>query len=403
MRMQQKISCVSASAKMCAIINKLWKVLMHPRVYMTVEPIIFVFMFAQFLSYSTFQQLVRSMVCDRNPNCTTTSSNQSQSLTCSALPDAVEDEVQKEASHWLLYVNTAMGIPSILFSLIYGSFSDQLGRKPFMFLPALGAAMNTGLILEVVYLDGQLPMYLFLIGALVAGLYGSYSIFNSAAYSYTSDVTAQSGRTRQIGVVEAMTYLGATLSLLIGGIWISKDSSFISPFWCVLSCQLAVMLYVLVALPESMYFLRHTPDENRPVSTYNRKFSQSHKFTRACSRFFGAVRSNMFGFFKLVLTDWRVAVLMVTFFVVEINFLGITDVVILYSLGKPLCWNSKIIGYFLALKVFLNGLASLVVLPIMLALNWSDAVITLIGLVMGGASLVMMGLATSTWIMFIGK
>lgn len=315
---------------------------------MTVEPILLVFMFAQFLSYPVYQNLVRSMVCDRTPNCTQdslynrdthhTHSNDTSSSSCS-LPSDLEEEVQRKASHWILYTNLAYGVPAICFSIFYGSISDQLGRKLFIILPALGAAMNTGVILEVAYLRDRLPLYMCLIGAFTSGLYGGYSVLNFATYAYAADVTANSGRTRQIGLLESMTYLGATLSLVVGGVWMAKDSSLVSIFWCVLACQVGVMVYTVLALPESMYFSGQRTEDRRPLSTYNRKYSQTHKFSRACSRFFSGVRYNMYGFLKLLFTNWRLGLLLVVFAVVEINFLGITDVVFLYAMGKPLCWG----------------------------------------------------------------
>lgn len=407
--------------------KRLRDLLMYPRVYLTVEPVLLVFMFAQFLSYPVYQGLVRSMVCAGTPNCTLNFSSHLQQQQQHALaglhnetpggggggggrcslPSEIEQQVQEETSHWILYTNLAMGLPSILFSVFYGSISDQLGRKLFIFLPALGAAINTGILLEVAYLRDQVPIYMCLIGAFACGLYGSYSVLNSAAFSYAADVTAHSGRTRQIGWLESMTYLGATLSLLVSGVWMRRDPTYTSAFWCVLLCQLAVMAYTVLALPESMYFVGQRcreEDAASPLrSTYNRKYSQSHKFSHACGRFLSAVRSNMCGFFKLLLTSWRVALLMCVFFVVEVNFLGVSDVVFLYALGRPLCWSMDTVGYFLALKVFCNGLASLFVLPLLVGLRLSDPLIVMVGLVSGGAALVMMGVATETWIMFLGE
>lgn len=390
---------------MGAVTGKLRDIMMYPRVYMTVEPILLVFMFGQFLSYSMFQQLVHTMVCEKNPDCnlTDTFALANENGSSCSVPGRVEEEVQKETSHWLLYVNVALGLPSILFSLLYGSISDQMGRKLFIFLPALGAALNTGVILEVVYVQEVLPFYLFIIGAFTAGLYGSYSALNFAVYSYVSDVTAHPGRTRQIGILEAMTYLGATLSLLVGGLWVERAGSFIPAFWCVLACQLAVIAYTLLGLPESMQFSRHAMGERSNRSIYNLKYSRSHKLSSACARFIRAIGRNMSGFFKLLATNWRVSLLILVFFVVEINFLGIMDVVILFALRDPLCWSMKIIGYFLALKVFLNGISSLFVLPLLSAMLVSDAVIILVGLISGAVSLIVMGLATKTWMMFIGK
>ena len=90
------------------------------------------------------------------------------------------------------------------------------------------------------------------------------------------------------------------------------------------------------------------------------------------------------------------------FFIVEINFLGINDTVILFSLGGPLCWTSDWLGYFLALKSFMNGVAALFILPLLVFCNVKDTTILIVGLVSGAAGLVFMGLSTTTWMMFIG-
>jgi PCFT/HCP family folate transporter-like MFS transporter 1/3 len=97
----------------------------------------------------------------------------------------------------------------------------------------------------------------------------------------------------------------------------------------------------------------------------------------------------------------KIILLLGVFFVVEINFLGINDTAILFALGSPLCWGTDLIGYFLAAKVFMNGLATLLLLPLLSLIGFSDTVLVVAGLVSGGAGLLLMGASTHTWMMFI--
>ena len=265
-------------------------------------------------------------------------------------------------------------------------------------LPAVGAILNTVVILVAIYIPST-PVYVLLVGAFCNGVYGNYSVINFAVYSYVSDVSATSGRTRQIGVLESMTYLGATLSQIIGGIWVEKTDSFSGPFWCILACHILILLYTLIALPESLKLNSHARPGSGNVQYYYHSVS---KMTR-CGRHSKKILVNVLRFLKLLFTNWKLALLIITFFVVEINFLGITDVVIVYSLGRPLCWEFDLIGYFLAVKVFLNGIASLLFLPILVYMKVHDGVIVLVGLLSGAAALVTMGVATRTWIMFLGE
>ena len=371
----------------------LWRKFREPRAHFTVEPVLFVFMFASFLSYSAFQQLLRDLVCQHTPNCSLSHSPSSSDGSCSE-PSAVEQHVQTETSHWILYVNLASGIPTILFSLLFGALSDQIGRKFFIVLPAVGSVINAAVMIQVVYMQTTLPIAYFLLGYVVWGCYGSFTVLNVAVYSYAADISGNSKRTFQIGVLESMTYLGATLSQVVGGVWI-KYGHYAQLFWCILACFVAVVLYTVVFLPKSQFFT--TQVHPRTSLQNNLRLPRP-----TCRLLFSNVLHNLLGFGKLFTSSWRIIALFVMFFVVEINFLGITDTVILYSLGPPLCWTSDWLGYFLALKAFLNGLGALFVLPLLVFCNVRDTTILIVGLISGAAGLVLMGLSTTTWIMFIG-
>ena len=374
----------SVAGKIGCLAGKIWRKLHKRRAHFTVEPVLLVFMFSSFLSYSVFQQLVRHMICQQTPNCTEkdfSSRNSSSKLECNE-PSDIEQDVQSRTSHWILYVNLATGIPSIFVSMLYGSLSDQMGRRFFLALPAVGSIVNAGIILQVVYMD-SLPLGYLLFGAFSLGCYGNFAVINFASYSYTSDISSHSKRTVKIGVLESMTYLGAALSLLLGGVWI-KSGHFAPPFWCILSCNVVIILYIVLALPESLQVI-------------------SASAQPSCVGLFGSIAHNLFAFGKLLIGSWRLVVLMLIFFVVEINFLGITDIVILYAYGEPLCWSSDLIGYFLAEKVLLNGVAALFVLPVLAYLGVPDTGIIVVGLIAGVASLILLGASTHTWMMFIGK
>ena len=390
---------------MLARVSHLWRVIHRPRSWLTVEPVLLFYMFSVFLSYNTSQIYLKHAICQQTPNCTGLLTTQGQNVTpspaqgsaglglssCGEELHDIEERVQSEASHWLLYLNIASGVPSILVSLFYGGLSDILGRKLFIILPVVGTAFNAATVLAVIYFGSVLPLSFLLLGSLVSGLLGNFSVVNFAVYSYASDVSSDRKRTRQIGILESMTYLGGTLSLLLGGLWITKTNSFAPPLWCVIACNGAILVYVIVALPESW---------SRRRQLKSGKASGGHIRLHSLIKSIG---SNLIGYFTLLFTSWRLAVLMLMFFVVEINFIGITDVVIFYSLGEPLCWSPDLIGYFLALKVFLSGLGSLLLLPLFSAIGLPDTFIIIFGLASGSAALIIMGLATHTWMMFIGR
>ena len=377
---------------MGSVLSAAWRKLHEPRVHVTVEPVLFLFMFASFLSYTLFQELVHSLVCELTVNCSASSNESSGDAGGGCeVPSRTEQEVQTRSSHWLLYVNLATGLPSVFVSVFYGSISDQRGRKPFIILPAIGTILNQIVILLTVQFRHTLPLSFLLLGAFASGVCGSYSVINFAVYSYASDVSGQSKRTLQISVLESMTYLGATASLVVGGLWVG-GSNFTSPLLSIVGINIFIIVYTLVAIPESIGTL---PNTNHP--------RELPRHCVALCRVLKASCRSLLLFVSLLLSQWRLVVLMIMFLMVEINFLGITDTVILFALGKPLCWGPKLIGYFLASKVLLNGVATLFVLPALTCARVRDTTVVVIGLVSGVASLMMMGFATQTWFMFLGE
>lgn len=404
---------------MGSMTSSTWRKLHQPRVYLTVEPVLFLFMFASFLSYTVFQEFLHHLVCKRTPNCSSLGRHKSSLWNSTTSDDGgrckepghTEQLVQTETSHWVLYSNLASGVPSILVSIFYGAISDLKGRRAFIILPALGSIVNQTFLLFMVYFQHALPLPFLLLGAFASGIGGSVSVVNFAVYSYVSDVSSQSKRTVQIGILESMTFLGATASLLIGGRWVN-NIHFTGPLFCIIAVDLVIIVYVIVALPESVRVFRERGVANPPLLQPNLTESsdlspgQPHPGPQQPSHcrceLLQSSCSNLLAFVKLLFENWKLVLLMGMFFVVEINFLGINDTVILFALGRPLCWNTEIIGYFLAGKVFLNGVATLLILPVLSLIGFSDVVLVVVGMVAGGAGLVLMGSSTHTWMMFIG-
>lgn len=350
-------------------------------------------MLASFLSYPVYQQLIFHTLCYNDEACSTAITNQSS---CK-IQDATVLQYQREASHWILYTNLAASLPAILLSLLYGSLSDVFGRKQFIILPAVGGAVNSIVILIVQYVRPN-DFRIYLIGAGVSGLTGGFSVFNLAVYSYIANSSNYGNRTQRMAWLEATSYLSSFLSQLVSGIWIERQG-FSIPYFGILACQISVIFYVLLFLPSLPQSLpQSTSSENKPLLNSDKKESGRAFLLTIVT----VVTNNVFRFVQLFSRSWRLILLSFVFFVLEVNFLGITDTVILYALTR-LCWSSDLIGYFLAEKSFCNAVAAMIILPLLMKFKVKDTHIAIIGLVSGATALVMMGVASNTWIMFIGK
>ena len=323
----------------------------------TVEPVLLLFMFANFLSTPVLQQLLYHMICDETAGCNVDDQNTTHSR-CSE-PSEVEQRVETTTSHWVLYINLANSVPSIFAAFIAGGASDKVGRKVLIAIASAGGIINV--IVIIMTSAAELPKYVFLFGAGVSGLFGGFTVMNLAVYSYVADVSGTDERTSRFGILESMTYIGGSLSGVIGGLWI-KNGHYIQPFYCV--GVLYTTVFIMIIMP-------HLIPESVNIRD-NKTFNVSK-----------LMYQNMKSFIRLFVCSEHA-------------------VIVLFSLGRPLCWSSDLIGYFLALKVALNGLAALFVLPF-LSKKVTDPVVVIVGLVSGAAALIIMGFAYHIWIMFAGK
>ena len=344
----------------------------------TVEPVLLLFMFANFMSMPVLQQLLYNWICDDTTGCNLDEQNTTHTR-CSE-PGEVEQQVETTTSHWILYINLANSIPSIFAALVAGGASDKVGRKVLIATAAAGGIINA--IVIIMTSTAGLPKYVLLFGAGATGLFGGFTVINLAVYSYMADISSAQERTSRFGILESMTFIGGSLSGVIGGLWI-KSGHYTQPFYLVGSLYTVVFIITIIPhlIPESV-------DIHDKITVNVLKL----------------IYHNMKSFIGLfVFSEYSVILLLLfIFLIVEINFIGLSDVIVLFSLGRPLCWSSDLIGYFLSIKVAFNGLAALFILPL-LSKKLTDPVIIIIGLFSGAAALIIMGFSYHTWIMFAGK
>ncbi|XP_065883479.1 proton-coupled folate transporter-like isoform X2 [Dysidea avara] len=339
----------------------------------TVEPVLLMFMLGGFLSYPVLQQLIYAMICEDTKGC---ENGQNETNSQCGKPSDVEQHVQTATSHWLLYINIANGIPSILSALVAGGASDHIGRKILIIIASAGGTINMIVILMTYY--AALPKYVFLFGASISGCMGGFTVVNLAVYSYMADISSIQDRTCRFGILESMTYIGGSLGGLIGGLWL-KGGNYVQPFYAVAALHIAVFIACIIPclIPESV--------KAKKGATFN---------------LITVLQQNMKSFVEVFIHGEHFNILLpllLIFLFVEINFLGLSDVVVLFSLGKPLCWSPENIGYFLSLKVAFNGFASLFLLPL-LSKKLKDTIIIIIGLLSGAVALVALGLSYYSWI-----
>ncbi|XP_065175419.1 proton-coupled folate transporter-like [Sycon ciliatum] len=338
----------------------------------TVEPSLFLYMFGTFMFYPLLQNMVYSHYS--NGAHSDNASNASNASTCGLV-----SSVSAHTSHFIFYLTLSSILPGALSTLLLGRWSDSSGRKLLMALPAAGAAFNAIVSLLVYKLTWNINILL--LGGLGAGLLGSYAMFNQASFAYVADISSAQHRTRRLGILEAMIYLGMTTGSEVGGVW-TEQHGYGPPFWGVIVTLILVLAYVVFVVREAP--LPQSPSHK--VSTRMYMVSILHGF-RLFTKPSPQRKSRL--------------VILLAFVFATINFNALIDVTIPYLRDDPFHWQFDVIGHYLALGNFMHGISALAILPGLLHLGLSDITCIQVGIISSMLSLILLGLAQRTWLVFL--
>lgn len=160
----------------------------------------------------------------------------------------------------------------------------------------------------------------------------------------------------------------------------------IEPFWLVLACNLASATYVYGCVSETVlldtsakfFSFRHYKSIWHLLSTGGLSSCEEGKFRRH-----------------------RLWLYMLCFFIVVTIHIGCTDLLVLYELSPPLCWDSIFIGIGSAAQnlAFITSLLSLKLTERCLVDLW----MVLLGLVSNISGLLIFSFAHTTALMFTGE
>lgn len=372
----------------------------------TVEPVIFLFMFSLYLYEVMFQLYVfntygREKITSLFPNGTYPGGRNEtllgECLTAARLDNltangTLGNEVEIKTVILGLVVGTTARLPSIVATLILGPISDRFGRKPAIIVVVFGLVLHSSLVLVIV--EKGLNLHYLILSAGLRGLSGGMAGILTASYSYIADISSRNWLTIRLGVLESMNFIAGSLSLIIGGVLIHfSHCQFDVTAILSLACVAAALPYVLIALPESLdRDDRKGQGAREERATVRSRTLGPKALLRGFQIFFGKHHSRC----KL----WLCLLIM---FVTVANISGTTSVIILYLLRHPLQWNPLQIGAFLGSSEFVHGLGLIVMLPILVHCGTKDSIIVVMAVFITCMMDACLGLATKTWQVFAGE
>ncbi|XP_035697899.1 solute carrier family 46 member 3-like [Branchiostoma floridae] len=352
----------------------------------TVEPVIALYMMALNLQTPVLQQVVWVKSCLSMFNQTF----------CDGLEKSdnveLQDAVQSQASIWILANVIALTIPSIIVTVFVGPWSDRVGRKVAMILPALGGClMSVNIVFQSWWID--LPWYLLLIGPFISGFCGGFATVLLSVFSYLADVTTKEERTKRMGIVDATNTLGCTVGLLISGV-MADNVGYVPVFVTCAALQFLAILYVI--------FWLKNPDPVRPRGTSLLNVDPSEE-RGACLQFFSLKNIKKVAQIctKKRPNNRRVHVNLtyLCLFLSALIQAGVAEVGLLFVKAEPLKWSESLYGYWQAAQNVIPSVTLLVVMPF-LAKRLPDTALVIIGGVSYAAKFEIMAFSSTTWLMF---
>nr|XP_034323426.1 solute carrier family 46 member 3 isoform X1 [Crassostrea gigas] len=317
------------------------------------------------------------------PNISNASSSEESLCETNTSSKAYKDEqvVQQVVARWGVYINLAQGVPLVFSSLLFSSLSDSMGRKPFLFIGAIG--LFTKQLLMTLAMVMEWNIYLFAPFTLIEGGSGGWITVIAIAYAIVADIT-NAGKHRSFLMTLLSVVLGTGFSLgtFVSGYIVTEIGYEYSMAVSCGSAGLSIM--IICFIPETVSKAQRRKSNfscignlKDMIQFYTKDDPSSPSSTR-------------FRYLTAILAF---------FFIMGAKF-GAFAFEVFYLLGPPFCFSPKEISIFETIKTSLSKLVVILGMrPMQRCLM--DELIALIGVLSYIAMFVLFGIAPTETFLYI--
>ncbi|KAK1331401.1 hypothetical protein QTO34_009355 [Cnephaeus nilssonii] len=254
----------------------------------------------------------------------------------------------------------------------YNGTHDRGGCSNHSANPILQALVSIVVVLL------QLHVGYFVLGRILCAFLGDFSGLLAAGFASVADVSSHRNRTTRMALLEACHRVAGMLASFLGGHWLQAQG-YANPFWLALGLLIFMTFYAAFCFGETV--MEPTPA---------RLFTLRHH--RSIVQLYMAPAPDK--------SRKHLALYSLVIFVVITVHFGAQDILTIYELSAPLCWNSKLIGYGSAARhlPYFTSLLGLWLMRFCLTDTW----VAEIGLAFNILGMVVFAFATSTPLMFTG-
>ncbi|NWH74990.1 S46A3 protein, partial [Piaya cayana] len=354
------------------------------RKVLCVEPVIFIYVFATYLTSPLMQQFIYRRLWQDEYN--STAPGLGNSSRCeqnrSSPVFARQKEVQEKASVFNMQLDLTGAIPSLIVAFVIVANGDRQGRKRSLVLPSMGALITDICLTIVSYFSFSL--YVLFAVAFITGLFGSMATFLGGGFAFIADVCHdEKQKTTRIAVVDLIFGVVSGLAGLSSGYFL-KGIGFTWTFVTASLLHVINIIYILFILEDTV-----------GVSEFQ------HRTPISCTELLRETFSGVYMLFKTAPYKKRVLiiVLLFTFMTYLFTAFGGSSLFTLYELDEPLCWNEVYIGYGAAAFTSVSLTSFLGVYLFSKCLK--DIYIVFIGIFSYIGGMVMAAFAKTTLLMFL--
>ncbi|XP_071957023.1 lysosomal proton-coupled steroid conjugate and bile acid symporter SLC46A3-like [Antedon mediterranea] len=292
----------------------------------TIEPIICFFMLGDGIYYGLQSEFIQGRIADVH-NYTLPNNNDENgtcSLNASSPENKLQADIEAEASNWVMYITIAYTLPSVFMTLVLGSWSDSVGRKPAILITSVGTLLN--LISWTIVAALNLPLEILIASEMLRGMSGGTSLLTAACFTYISDVTTTENRTTRIIACEFVFLVSLSCGQFSGGFLVDQFSFEIA-YSVALSFTFISIIYTTIP-----YLLRET--------------------IVAKIRFKESIKKQLVGI-SAIWTEKDLeykktfVVISVVFFIATV-FTSVMALLTLHFLAEPFCFSYLMVSYYTA-------------------------------------------------------
>jgi len=166
----------------------------------------------------------------------------------------VDPAVHSEMGRFVGYGNLISGILCAISSPRIGRWSDRYGRKPFIAFSAIGMLSGDAISLLAAWFPRRISVYWILLEFVIGGLTGAFLTTVALIQAYATDISPLETRASVFSMLHACMYLGLALGPAAGAFFVHNvgRGDIVSIFYVAGACHALFILYVLVAIPESL-------------------------------------------------------------------------------------------------------------------------------------------------------